>query len=465
MDDDFLAALQALVSESSILIGEDISKHYTDPWSKGLTNKPLCVLRPTSTIDVSNILKICNDRKCGVVPQGGMTGLVGGGIPKTDEVVLSLERMNVIEHVDRFGKTMTAQAGVVLETANTSAELQGLTMPVDLGARGSATLGGLISTNAGGNRVIRNGMMRQSVLGIEAVLADGTVLESMNTMLKNNAGYDTKQMFIGSEGTLGIITRCVLRLQPKPQSISTAFVGAESFDQVLDFLVFLDDELSGGLGAFEVMWPNYYQFVKSTCPKLKLPLSDKHQFYILFESLSSNSGLQSNYFETLLENAVTQGLIDDGVIAQSLSDRNDFWAIREGVSEGFRTLSPIFTYDVSMPLKTMNYFANQLEKEMTSFSSSAVALVFGHLGDGNLHVVVSTGDGSDLEHNKINDIIYGIVSRLNGSVSAEHGIGTEKLNYLSWSKTAEELEVMKSLKRSFDPNLILNPGKVLCLDT
>ena len=458
---DLLASLAGTVDASGILTGDDIGPRYTDTRGHGAAGAPACVMRPTSTAEVSAILKLCHDAGRAVVPQGGMTGLVGGGTPSDGDVVLSLERMTGIEEIDPIGRTMIAEAGVVLETAHGVADDAGFVLPIDLGARGSATLGGLVSTNAGGNRVIRYGMTRQSVFGLEAVLADGTILTSMNRMLKNNAGYDLKQLFIGSEGTLGVVTRCVLRLQPKPLTTSTAFVGIDDFQSVPAFLSLLDTKLGGGLGAYEVMWSEYYDFVRDRCPSLKPPLPPEHKYYVVTDALGSDPGADKDRFEAILETAHTQGLIQDGVVAQSDKERDDLWAIREGAGEGFRTLSPMFTYDVSMPITAMYDFATRSMADIEAAFPGATTLILGHLGDGNLHAVVSVGDGGDDAHGKVNDILYGIIRDAGGSVSAEHGIGIEKRDYLSWSRTDAEVEVMRTLKRTLDPKGILNPGKVI----
>lgn len=458
---ELLTALSQAVNKPGFLTGEDIGPRYTDTRGHGQAGAPACVLRPISTSEVSAILKLCHAAGTPVIAQGGMTGLVGGGAPGEGDVVLSLERMNAVEGIDPHGRTMAAQSGLVLETAHEIADDNGFMFPVDLGARGSATLGGLVATNAGGNRVIRYGMMRQSILGLEAVLADGTVLSSMNRMLKNNAGYDLKQLFIGSEGTLGVVTRCVVRLQPKPTTTMTAFVGIDSFENVPAFLSLLDGKLGGGLGAFEVMWPEYYEFVGEKCPSLKPPLPAEHAFYVLTEALGYDPESDAERFESVMETAFGQDLIQGGVIAQSDADRADLWAIREGAGEGFRTIAPMFTYDVSMPILTMEGFATRIRTDIDAAFPGAVTMVLGHLGDGNLHAVVAVGDGSDDAHRKVNDIIYGVVRDLDGSVSAEHGIGVEKRDYLGWSRTEEEVEIMRVLKRTLDPKGILNPGKVI----
>lgn len=458
---DLIAALADIVDKPGLLTGGDIGPRYTDTRGHGPAGTPACVVRPTSTEQVSAILKLCFEHGRPVVAQGGMTGLVGGGAPGDGDVVLSLERMNAIEEIDETGRTMTAEAGAVLETAQSVVDDAGMMMPVDLGARGSATLGGLISTNAGGNRVIRYGMMRQSVLGLEAVLADGTILSSMNRMLKNNAGYDLKQLFIGSEGTLGIVTRCVVRLAPKPLSTRTAFVGIDDFESVVGFLSFLDSKLGGGLGAFEVMWSGYYDFVREKCPSLKPPLPPDHQYYVVTEMLGADPNGDAELFDAVLETAHAQHLIQGGVVAQSESDREDLWAIREGAGEGMRQIAPLFTYDVSMPILTMDDFGTRAIADIEAEFPGATTLILGHMGDGNLHAVVAVSDGSAEAHKKVNDILYGIVRDLGGSVSAEHGIGTEKKDYLSWSRTDAELDIMRALKRTLDPKGILNPGKVI----
>ncbi|MDG2243030.1 MAG: FAD-binding oxidoreductase [Rhodospirillaceae bacterium] len=458
---DLVADFADVVDKSGILTGDDIGPRYTDTRGHSPPGVPLCVVRPESTAQVSEIMKLCQEVGRPVVPQGGMTGLVGGGTPGNGDVVLSLERMNAIEHIDPIGRTMIAEAGVVLETAQGLAEESGFVLPIDLGARGSATLGGLISTNAGGNRVIRYGMTRQSVLGLEVVLADGTVLTSMNRMLKNNAGYDLKQMFIGSEGTLGLVTRCVLRLQPKPLTTFTAFVGINDFKSVSEFLALLDNKLGGGLGAFEVMWSEYYNFVSDHCPSLKPPLSPDYTYYVVTDALGSDPEGDKDRFDAILEMAHTQGLIQDGVVAQSDKERDELWAIREGAGEGFRTIAPMFTYDVSMPITAMDEFAYRSMADIEKEFPNAITLILGHLGDGNLHAVVSVRDGSDAVHRRVNDILYGIIRELGGSVSAEHGIGIEKRDYLDWSRTGAEVDVMRMLKQTLDPKGILNPGKVI----
>jgi len=268
-----------------------------------------------------------------------MTGLVRGGVPLSDGVVLSLERLNEIEEIDVAGRTMTVQAGVPLQAAQEAAEEHGLFLPVDLGARGSATVGGMISTNAGGIRVIRYGMMRESVLGLEAVMADGKIMTSLNRMLKNNAGYDLKQLFIGSEGTLGIVTRAVLRLRANPSSYAAAFVAIDGFENLVNFLGHFDTALGGSLGAFEVMWQDYVRFVVEGNDGYRCPLGLDHQYYVLTEGLD----VPPEVFQGALETALETGMVADAAIAQSEADRQDFWKIREEIGEALRGLGRVFT--------------------------------------------------------------------------------------------------------------------------
>jgi len=455
-----IEALARIVDPSGLLTGQDIGPRYLNTRGHGTAGIPLCVLRPKTTAEVSDILKLCHQHNQPVVPQGGMTGLVGGGAPLGGEVVLSLERMNEIEEFDAEGRTLTAQSGVILQTAHEYCEERGFMLPLDLGARGSATIGGVISTNAGGVRVIRYGMMRESVLGLEAVLADGTVMSSMNKMLKNNAGYDLKHLFIGSEGTLGIVTRAVCRLRPKPRSINTAFAGIADFDKLVAFLGFMESALGGELASFEVMWGAYDRFVRERCPSLRPPLQPGHEFYVLIEALGSAPESDVEKLETILAEAMDKGLVADAALARSEQQRAAFWAIRENAGEGFRTLGPLCTYDVSMPIRAMGDFGARIEASISRAYPGATTLVLGHMGDGNLHVVAGVGLGTTEAHTRVNDIVYGIIRDLGGSISAEHGIGTEKKNYLSWSRSPQEIVLMRTLKQALDPKAILNPGKV-----
>ena len=420
---------------------------------------PKALLRPASTEDVIKILQLCNAQGQKLVPQGGLTGLVNGADTNGDEIAISMELMNKIEEGDIASRTMTVQAGVPLQVVQETAEKNGLMFPLDLGARGTATIGGNVSTNAGGNRVIRYGMMREQILGMEVVLADGTVLTSMNKIIKNNTGYDLKQLFIGAEGTLGIVTRLVLRLRPQPISQDMAFIAVNSFKEVVDFLNHADRSFGGTLSAFEVLWQDYYKLVTSPPATGRPPVSQDYKYYILLESLGGDIEADNQCFIATLSEALEKGMIADAAIAQSQADRDAMWAIRDDVMQVGQNY-PIFTFDISVSLNLMESYVSELKQTLADKWPDHTCMIFGHLGDGNLHVIVGMGDASPEAKRAVEEVVYqGLVSR-GGSVSAEHGIGLQKKPYLSWSRSEPELAVMKMIKQSLDPKGILNSGKV-----
>ena len=456
--DDLIAKLKVALGPSAVLEGAEAAEKAQGGWSK--LGTPRVVLRPASTEDVSKALALCHAAGEGVVPWGGKTGLVEGGEAE-GHIALSLDRMNKIEEIDVAAGTATVQAGCVLQALCDAVDAKGALFPLDLGARGSATIGGNISTNAGGNRVIRYGMMRDMVLGLEAVLADGTVMTSMNHLIKNNAGYDLKQLFLGSEGTLGVVTRAVLRLRPKPRSQDTAFVAVEEFAQLPIFLRHMERALGGTLSAFEVMWDDFYKLVTSEPAKGKAPIAYGHPYYVLVESLGGNQEEDSIRFEKALMEALEAGEVSDAVIAKNQSERDAMWALRDDVGQVARNF-PIYTFDVSLKIADMESYIAEIREGFASQWPDHSLMVFGHLGDGNLHVI----PGSLPEHTPamrkaVEQIVYSALRKRGGSVSAEHGIGLEKRPYLGWSRSAEEVALMRVLKKALDPKNILNPGKVL----
>jgi len=456
--DDLIKKLKAALGDAGVLTGKDAEEKAVGGWSK--LGIPAAVLRPASTEEVSKALKLCHAAGEGVVPWGGKTGLVEGG-EADGHVALSLERMNRIEEIDTLGGTMSVQAGCVLQTVCEAAEAKGLIFPLDLGARGSATIGGNISTNAGGNRVIRYGMTRDMVLGLEAVLADGTVMTSMNKLIKNNAGYDLKQMFIGSEGTLGVVTRAVLRVWPKPLSQDTGFVAVDSFEALPKFLRHMERALGGTLSAFEVMWEDFYKLVTMEPAKGKPVLDHGHPYYVLVESMGGDQEADSARFEAAMMEALEAGEISDAVIAKSQAERDAMWALRDDVGQVVHTY-PMFTFDVSLKLADMESYIAEVKKGLAAKWPESSLMVFGHLGDGNLHVIPGRFPDANPETRRgVEAIVYGELRDRQGSVSAEHGIGLEKRPYLDWSRSAEEVALMRMLKRTLDPKNILNPGKVL----
>lgn len=451
---DLIEALAGVLDPGGLLHGDQL-KERRFPGGK----EPVVLVRPRSTEDVSNILKICHARGQAVVPMGGMTGLVEGTQSNNREVAISLERMNKIEEIDVQSRTMSVQAGVPLQVVQEAAEKEGMLFPLDLGARGSATVGGNLSTNAGGNRVIRYGMMRDQVLGLEAVLADGTVISSMNKIIKNNTGYDIKQLFIGAEGTLGVVTRLVLRLRPLPASQDMAFVALDKFTDVTAFLNHIDTALGGTLSAFEVMWKDFYKLVTTSPAEGKPPLAHDYNYYVLLEAMGGNPASDNERFVTVLGKCLEDGMITDAVIAQSQAERDAMWAIRDDVGQLGRNW-PIFTFDVSVSLNKMESYVEEMRATLRDRWEQHTCMIFGHLGDGNLHVIVGVGDGSPEAKHDVEEVVYrGLISR-GGSVSAEHGIGLQKKQYLSWSRNEDEIAMMRAIKAALDPRQILNPGKI-----
>ncbi len=439
-----------------ILTGADVSEKYHADSSGQPTRAPLALARPASTAQVSDILRACAAAGQKVVVQGGLTGLCGGATPQEEELALSLERLSGIEELDPASMTMTVLAGTPLQAIQDAAADAGFQFPLDLGARGSCNIGGNIATNAGGNEVIRFGMTRNLILGLEVVLADGTVITSLNKMLKNNAGYDLKHLFIGTEGTLGIVTRAVLRLFPRPAGFSTALVALESFDDVIRFLHFMGREFSGALNSFEVMWAGYYDYIVDHVPTVNSPFAERYPIYVLTE-IGSNAG------QDVLELALGQELegerILDAVICKSERERAAIWAIRDGVAEAMAVIRDNANFDVSVPINAMAGFLARLEKEIKTLLPNTKLLAFGHIGDSNLHLVFTVERKEDKQ--MIYDRVYEQVGACNGSVSAEHGIGMMKRAYLQQSRSAQELALMRLLKQTLDPANILNPGRVL----
>jgi FAD/FMN-containing dehydrogenase len=369
-----------------------------------------------------------------------------------------MESMNAIERVDVPGRSLRAQAGVQLGRVQRAAEEQGMVFPLDLGARDSCTVGGNISTNAGGLRVLRYGMMRNLVLGVEAVLADGTVLTSLNRMLKNNAGYDLKQLFIGSEGTLGIVTRAELRLVSRTRSQETLLASLPEFDAMVDLLGRLDAGLGGQLAAFEALWGNFYDHNTSTAAGNAAPLQRGAPFYVIAETLGGDPEADRARLETVMGEALEAGVVTDVVIANSESERRAIWTVREDVWE-VQSIAPLLTFDVSLPIENMKAYAGEVRDSVRAFAGEDRTFVFGHMADGNLHIVIAAGDDAATRA-KVEDMVYRPLAAIGGSVSAEHGIGLEKRAYLPLSRTPAEISTMRLLKQALDPKGILNPGKV-----
>ena len=419
---------------------------------------PDIVLLPRSTTEVAGILRICSAAGQAVVPLGGRTGMANGHFGTGSELGLSLERMNAIEEIDTDNRTMTVQAGCILQVAAAAAAEENLLLPLDFAARGSATIGGNVATNAGGHMVIRYGMAREMVLGLEVVLADGTVITSMNKMLKNNTGYDIRQWFIGAEGTLGVITRVVLRLRPAPRSQNTALLAMDTFAAVTRLLHWLDERTAGTLSAYEVMWPEFYDYITREGSLHAPPLPRGSDYYVLVETLGSSPEVDAGNFESVLGEAMDEGLIADAVLARSQSERNAIWEIRDDVLEFFH-LGPIIPFDISVTLSAMEAFVGDIQSGMAAYTAP-VCVIFGHLGDSNLHVILGSENPAEFDHGALQELLYSTVERYGGSVSAEHGIGLSKREQLHRSRSPEELQLMIRMKRMLDPGNILNPNKI-----
>jgi FAD/FMN-containing dehydrogenase len=457
---DIVSSLRELIGDKAVLDAEELGTRAAGVW-RADAMQGAALARPATTEEVARVLRWCHEQRQPVVTHGGLTGLVHGADSSPGQVILSLERMRAIEAIDPRQRTATVQAGVTLQALQEAVEEHGLMFPLDLGARGTATLGGNAATNAGGNRVIRYGMMRDMVLGMEVVLADGTVVSTMNQLIKNNAGYDLKHLFIGSEGTLGVITRLVLRLREHSVTRSMALVGLDSFEHVTGLLKHMDRELGGTLSAFETMWQDFYRLVTSPPAKGQPPISQDYPFYVLLESQGADPELDAERFNRALEGAFEAGLIVDGAVSQSESDCERFWALRDDVEQVFHAGAPI-VFDVSLPIGEMENYVNTLAETLPGAIGEHKLWVFGHLGDGNLHIIVQVKPEDAARLRKpVEELVYGPLAVFRGSVSAEHGIGLEKKPYLDVSRNAEEIALMRTLKRALDPLNLLNPGKLI----
>ncbi|MFK7731053.1 MAG: FAD-binding oxidoreductase [Pseudomonadales bacterium] len=452
--------LNSILPELDIVSDPDSLQSYASDWTKESPVTPEIVLRPETTEQLSIILNTCNSLQQPVVTQGGLTGLSGGATPHAGEVAISLSKMRGIVELDKKGQTITVKAGTPLQEIQEAADAAGFKLTLDLGARGNCSIGGNVATNAGGNQVIKYGMAREQVLGLEAVKADGTVLSAMNQMLKNNAGYDLKHLFIGTEGSLGIITQCVLRLHPKTRGRQTALCGCETFDSVVTLLQ-QSQASFGSVSSFEVMWSSFYRYAMENVEYTRDPLQSTHAYYVLIEIESDGSEYAAEHCLEQLSNFMEQGLISDVVLAQSERESADFWNIRDSIADILGLLAPLANFDIGVPIKHMEEFVGRVEQELNANYDKLTLIVFGHLGDGNLHLCASTGDYADKK--KIYADVYRISAAYGATVTAEHGIGMNKKPYLALTRSEAEINTMRELKRCLDPNNILNRGRVFDL--
>jgi FAD/FMN-containing dehydrogenase len=424
------------------------------------------VLRPGSVAEVSAILKLANETRTAVVPQGGNTGLVGGQIPHHGEVILSVNRLDKIREVDAVSNTLTVEAGVTLQRAREAAANADRLYPQLLPSEGTCTIGGNLSTNAGGVAAIAHGIARSHALGLEVVLADGRVFNNLNKLKKDNTGYDLKDLFIGSEGTLGVITAAVLRLVPKPRSVETAFIGVPSPQAGVDLLNLALERSAGGVTSCELMARRGIEAVIKHDASSRDPLSTPHPWYILLElSSQSRSGLRE-VMEDVLAGGAERGLIEDATIAGSLEQAKAFWRMREMFGEVQRLIGASIKHDVSVPVAAVPAFIAEANAAVVRLIPGSRPLPFGHIGDGNIHYNVTQPEGADAKAflarwDEVNKAVFAIVLKHGGSISAEHGIGVMKRDVLPQYKDPVAIDLMRTLKRTLDPNGILNPGKVL----
>jgi FAD/FMN-containing dehydrogenase len=454
-----LDKLEATLDAPGLILGNAISDKYFADWSGAKPCAPAALLKPKTTDELSAVMALCHQYDQSVVVQGGLTGLAGGATPQNGEFAISLERMSGIEEIDATAMTLTALAGTPLQLLQEAAAEHDLFVPLDLGARGSCMIGGNVATNAGGTEVIRYGMTRSMVLGLEVVLADGTVVSSMNKMVKNNSGYDLKHLFIGSEGTLGIVTRVVLQLQPKSRGTHTALCTLNSYTAVTQLLNELKRSLGSGLTGFELMWDSYYDKVIEVLPNLTSPFAERHLYYLLVEYKDNDITSGGQRFESTLLASLEAGRLTDALIAQSHQDAATFWAIRDGIGELFQVLGPVSNQDVSLPVTDIGIFADDLDKRLKAKYDNIDILLFGHIGDNNLHICAYTGCEAD--KSRINADIMLMIGEYSGAITAEHGIGVLKREFLPLSRTDNEIALMKTIKQALDPKNILNPGRVI----
>jgi len=464
-----MIAPETIRSELAALLGagivvtpdaQNVVRHNSDYCVRGNPDVGIIALTyPAATEQIAAILSYCNQRKVAVQPQGGMTGLSGGAVPLGPCVVVSLERMRAVRELDRAAGTITVEAGVVMEAVQQAADAADLFFPLDIGGRGSCQIGGNVSTNAGGNRVLRYGMARDLVLGVEAVLADGTVIHALNKVIKNNTGYDLRQLFIGSEGTLGIISAVVLRLFPKPRSTCTGLCAVDDYTAVLDLLQRARTGFGSQLTAFEVMWPQFYK-VATTDLARQPPLELGHGIYVLIETMGPEPQADQQRFEAVIGAALEAGTVKDAVIAKSQRESTAFWTVRDSPGEWQKAgFWPQLGFDVSVPTGDIGRLVTEIDAALSARWADLVVLYFGHVADGNLHVSVRMS-GHSIPELELEDTVYGVVARRRGSISAEHGIGVLKKEFLHLSRSPEEIALMRAIKAAMDPNGILNPGKI-----
>ncbi len=466
----FLDGLAAIVGTRHVLTAkDDVAPFFTD-WRRVFPGTGIAAVRPADTGEVSRVVALCAQHGVAIVPQGGNTSLCGGSVPRAPgvaarpEVVLSLARLNRIRSVDPLNDTMTVDAGCVLQAIQQAADAAGRLFPLSLAAEGSCQIGGNLSTNAGGVGVLRYGNARDLVLGLEVVLPDGRVWDGLRALRKDNTGYDLKHLFMGAEGTLGIITAAVLKLFPKPSAAATAWIAVESPQKAVELLAALRALMGDRLTAFELISRVCLDSVIKCKPSIPDPLRERHPWYVLCELTDGGTQAALNErAESALVECTERGILIDVALAQSEAQSNALWAIRETIPEAQFTN---VKHDVSVPVSSIPRMVDEGMAALTAAFPGCVGFIFGHIGDGNLHYNIGMHDEPSTREfmrniKAVNEIVYAVVDRLGGSISAEHGVGQLKREAIKGRKPAVELELMQRVKDAFDPQGIMNPGKVL----
>lgn len=470
LQDSDIEFFKSVLNDSNALVtDEDDLLFFNEDWMRKYKGQSKLVLKPRSAQQVSEILKYCNEQKLAVVPQGGNTGLVGGSIPIYDEIVISVANLNKIRSFDNVSGILKSDAGVILENADNFLAEQGYIFPLDLGAKGSCHVGGVVATNAGGLRLLKYGSLHGSVLGLEVVLPDGTIYNSMNSLRKDNTGFDLKQLFIGSEGTIGIITGVSILCPARPNSFNVALLGVSSYETVQKVFVECRKELGEILSAFEFM-DSKSQILCGRYQKVDHPIESEFPFYILIETSGSNKEHDDEKLENFLANQMENGLVEDGIIAQDETQVKSLWTWRESIPEASTMGGGVYKYDVSLPLKDLYGLVEAADAKLAEAglvdlddeSKPVVgAIGYGHVGDGNLHLNVCVREYSKAIESVLEPFIYEWIQQHQGSISAEHGLGFQKKNYIGYTKNDTEIALMKSLKAHYDPQGIMNPYKYI----
>ncbi|KAJ8688414.1 hypothetical protein QAD02_024209 [Eretmocerus hayati] len=460
INDAHTSFFSELLGPDRVITEPDECDSYNIDWLRMVKGSSRVVLKPKSSEEVSAILRYCDEAKLAVCPQSGNTGLVGGSVPVFDEVVLSMRLMNNIISVDEFAGVLVCESGCVLQTLDEHLSRVGLMMPIDLGAKGSCLIGGNVSTNAGGLRLLRYGNLHGNVLGLEAVLANGKIIDCLNTLKKDNTGYHLKHLFIGSEGTLGIVTKVAIQCPTLPKAINVAFLGLENFENVLKTFQLAKSELGEILSSFELIDRTSVETSLATLG-LKSPLTNTHEFHLLIETSGSKLSHDEEKVSNFLEKVMEQGIVEDGTVTSDPSKVKTIWDLRERLAESQTKEGYLFKYDISFPLEHFYTIVPVLRDRLKDCNVRFIT-GFGHLGDGNVHVQVNTSNYDETVNSMLEPFIFEFTSKFKGSISAEHGIGFKKSKYLHYSKDESAIELMRLMKRTMDPNGILNPYKVIC---